>query len=309
MTAPKKSAGRKTSRDSGLGAPDKQFACLGHPRNPQKAPALGMTSAKGASAHHSPLTTHHSPVVPLYPYQRRWVEDSSRFKLAVKATQIGYSFAASLEAVLDCLERRTLWIVLSRGERQSLEFMQKVLQHVEAMRIAAGSLETSFFENTEVRELAVKFPNGSRIIGLPANPDTARGYTGNMILDEFAFHQQDREIWAAAFGRVSRGDLKLRVISTPNGQRGKYYELAKQQGLGAGGPLNAPCALNGAPPSPESRIPVFGPGTGATCTPPSPRAAPSMSPCCEAPSATSRAGSRNTSACSSRSATTTFRSI
>ena len=233
MSADKKIARRKPSRDSGLGTRHSAFA-----HGPER-------ESKGDSQKHMPSPIPTQPrvpepripnpesriVVPLYPYQRRWVEDTSRFKLAVKATQIGYSFAASLEAVLDCLERRTLWIVLSRGERQSLEFMQKVLQHVEAMRIAAGSLETSFFENTEVRELAVKFPNGSRIIGLPANPDTARGYTGNMILDEFAFHSQDREIWAAAFGRVSRGDLKLRVISTPNGQRGKYFELAKEAGL------------------------------------------------------------------------------
>ncbi|HLD78718.1 MAG TPA: terminase family protein, partial [archaeon] len=173
--------------------------------------------------------------VPLYPYQQRWVRDRSRFKIAVKATQIGYSFAAALEAVLDCLDHRTLWIVLSRGERQSLEFMQKVREHAKAMHVIGDGLdigiETSFFENADILQHEVKFPNGSRIIGLPANPDTARGYTGNMILDEFAFHQHDREIWAAAFGRVSRGDLKLRVLSTPNGCRGKYYELAKEVGL------------------------------------------------------------------------------
>jgi phage FluMu gp28-like protein len=177
-----------------------------------------------------------NPVIPLYPYQRRWIEDPSRFKLAVKATQVGYSFAAALEAVLDCLERRALWIVLSRGERQSREFMQKIAQHLAALQIAFESQETGFFDETEIRELSVKFPNGSRIIGLPANPDTARGYTGNLILDEFAFHQHDREIWAAAFGRVSRGELKLRVISTPNGQRGKFYELAKSAGLVNRGP-------------------------------------------------------------------------
>ncbi len=174
-------------------------------------------------------------VVPLYPYQERWVRDASRFKIAVKATQIGYSFAAALEAVLDCLEHTTLWIVLSRGERQSLEFMRKVLQHAKALRVVGGRLESSFFEDASTSQHEVKFPNGSRIIGLPANPDTARGYTGNMILDEFAFHQQDRDIWAAAFGRVSRGEgskaLKLRVISTPNGQRGKFHELAKEAGL------------------------------------------------------------------------------
>lgn len=174
-------------------------------------------------------------VVPLYPYQERWVRDASRFKIVVKATQIGYSFAAALEAVLDCLTHPTLWIVLSRGERQSLEFMQKVCNLTKAVQIAGGKLETSFFENTSIAQHEIKFPTGSRIIGLPANPDTARGYTGNMILDEFAFHQQDREIWAAAFGRISRGvgsqALKLRVISTPNGCRGKFYELAKEAGL------------------------------------------------------------------------------
>ncbi|MCH7978165.1 MAG: terminase, partial [Acidobacteria bacterium] len=167
--------------------------------------------------------------------------DDSRFKLAVKSTQIGFSFAAALEAVLDCLEKRTLWIILSRGDRQSLEFMQKVQQHVKALQIVETNSENSFFSNTEIVQREVKFPNGSRIIALPANPDTARGYTGNMILDEFAFHQQDREIWAAAFGRVSRGNLKLRVISTPNGRRGKFFELAQEAGLadGAGDPLQA----------------------------------------------------------------------
>ncbi|HWP86186.1 MAG TPA: terminase family protein [Terriglobia bacterium] len=195
--------------------PPKQREAAGGTRVQRRAPA--------------PRAAH--PVIPLYPYQRRWIEDRSRFKLAVKATQIGYSFAAALEAVLDCLERRTLWIVLSRGERQSREFLRKVGQHLAALRIACESQETGFFDGTEIRELSVQFPNGSRILGLPANPDTARGYTGNLILDEFAFHQQDREIWAAAFGRVSRGALKLRVISTPNGQRGKFYELAKECGL------------------------------------------------------------------------------
>ncbi|OFV96879.1 MAG: hypothetical protein A3F68_07945, partial [Acidobacteria bacterium RIFCSPLOWO2_12_FULL_54_10] len=169
--------------------------------------------------------------VPLYPYQKRWVADGTRFKIAVKATQIGYSFAAALEAVLDCIGRRTLWIVLSRGERQSLEFMQKAREHALALRHADCVLEESFFSDTRIQQHEIRFPNGSRIIGLPANPDTARGYTGNMILDEFAFHQQDREIWAAAFGRISRGDLKLRVISTPNGERGKYFEIAKEAGL------------------------------------------------------------------------------
>lgn len=174
------------------------------------------------------------------------MKDRSRFKLAVKSTQIGYSFAASLEAVLEALDQKSLWIVLSRGERQSLEFMQKVRDHAQALKLAGADLETTFFERTDILQHEVKFPNGSRIIGLPANPDTARGYTGNMILDEFAFHKDDKAIWAAAFGRLSRGGLKLRVISTPNGQRGKYFELAKELKLTDGAAPGAQPVRTGA---------------------------------------------------------------
>src|SRR5689334_20150550 len=86
--------------------------------------AVGRRSTARQAVQESP-TPQALTAVPLYPYQRRWIEDDSRFKLAVKATQIGYSYAAALEAVLDCVERETMWIVLSRGERQSIEFMQK----------------------------------------------------------------------------------------------------------------------------------------------------------------------------------------
>ena len=34
-----------------------------------------------------------SPVIPVYPYQQRWLADQSRFKLWVKSVQIGASFA------------------------------------------------------------------------------------------------------------------------------------------------------------------------------------------------------------------------
>ena len=82
--------------------------------------------------------------------------------------------------------------------------------------------------------MEVFFPhNGSRIIGLPANPDTARGYSGNIVLDEFAFHGDAHKIYAACFPIITRG-YSIEVISTPNGTAGKFYEIAKQAGLGRG---------------------------------------------------------------------------
>ncbi len=170
------------------------------------------------------------PALKLLPYQRRWVEDNSPLKIVVKARQTGYSFAATLRAVLECLERKLTWIFLSKGERQSRLLMEKVREHVQSCGIVAETSESAFFEGTLTKQLEVRFPNGSVIYGLPANPDTARGYTGNVTLDEFAFHQDARKVYAALYPSITRG-FSLEVISTPNGQVGKYFELARNAGL------------------------------------------------------------------------------
>ena len=97
-----------------------------------------------------PATKDQGPSVALQllPYQRRWVEDNSALKLAVKARQIGYSFAATLRAVLKCLERKTTWIFLSKGERQSRLLMEKVHEHIQSCGIVAKAFESAFFEGT-----------------------------------------------------------------------------------------------------------------------------------------------------------------
>jgi len=165
------------------------------------------------------------PAIQLTEYQRKWVEDKSRFKISLKARQTGFSFAVSLEVVLDCLDHRTTWVLLSRGERQSKELMEKVAMHARAIGVACEELETTFsIDDRDIKQLEVRFPNGSKIVGLPANPDTARGFSGNVVLDEFAFHADSRKIWTALYPTITRG-YKLRVISTPNGKSGKFYDL------------------------------------------------------------------------------------
>ena len=161
------------------------------------------------------------------------MDDNAKLKIVAKGRQEGYSWAAALRAVLKCLERRVTWIFLSKGERQSKLLMEKVSEHVKAMRVAAKYCETIFrleSENIDVKQLETRFPNGSVIYGLPANPDTARGYSGHITLDEFAFHKDADRIYAALYPTITRG-YGLEVISTPNGKQGKYYELAKKAGL------------------------------------------------------------------------------
>lgn len=167
-----------------------------------------------------------SPAVPLTGYQRNWVTDHSRFKIGVITRQGGKSFGTALEAVDDGMQHKTMWVLLSAGERQSKELIGKCAMHARAYGLAIEELETEFVaeDRTTYKQLEIILPNGTRLIGLPANPDTARGWSANIILDEFALHRDSREIWKALFPTVTRG-YKIRVISTFKGKTNKFYEL------------------------------------------------------------------------------------
>lgn len=167
-----------------------------------------------------------SPAVPLTEYQKNWVQDQSRFKVGVITRQGGKSFGTALEAVLDCVEHKTMWVFLSAGERQSKELMGKAALHSRAIGHAVQEIDGDLWidKDTKYKMLEIIFPNGSRIVGLPANPDTARGWSANILLDEFALHRDSREIWKALFPTVTRG-YKIRVISTFKGKTNKFYEL------------------------------------------------------------------------------------
>ncbi len=166
-----------------------------------------------------------------YPYQARWIAEPSRFKIGMFARQTGKTFATTFEIAEDCIfanmeDRRTRWVILSRGERQAKEAMEEgVKRHCHALGAAVKSYETEMrYGDATYRALEVEWPGGQRITALPANPDTARGFSANVFLDEFAFHLDSRKIWAALFPVISAG-WKLRVVSTPNGKANKFYDL------------------------------------------------------------------------------------
>jgi len=162
--------------------------------------------------------------VDLYQFQRDWLADKSRLKAGIMSRQVGKSFIVALEAVDSAIETGGDWVLLSAGERQSRELMEKCRMHLEAYSIAASDIEQDYFADTQCRQLTIRLPSGAKIIGLPANPATARGFSGNVILDEFAFHRDSDQIWKALFPVVSRG-YKLRVVSTPQGKSNKFYKI------------------------------------------------------------------------------------
>lgn len=165
----------------------------------------------------------------LYPYQQRYLRDASRFKAGMWSRQTGKTFTTTLEAVLDVLEaesegRISRWTILSVSQARAIDAMDNgVKLHLRAFKQAFEALELPF-ESDELAQV-VRLPGGSYIRAIAAKPATARGMSDNLILDEFAHHQDNRAIWTALLPVVSKPGLKLRVISTPGGVGDKFHEI------------------------------------------------------------------------------------
>jgi phage FluMu gp28-like protein len=153
------------------------------------------------------------------------VESDARFRWCCWSRQTGKSFTKALRRILRGLARRRTQVFLSAGERQSRELMDKARRHCQVLQVAFDYSDRTFFAGTRFRQLEIRLPGGVRIIGLPANPQTARGFTGDVLLDEFAMHADDREIWASMFPTVLRGGGELDVASTPCGLNNMFARL------------------------------------------------------------------------------------
>lgn len=173
----------------------------------------------------------------LRPYQKRWANDPARYAFAVKGAQIGFSTATAAWAVDRCLKilRRTITF-LSRSEPQSRELAEKAKLWIDGYKGVVAEYfpnEQVMLENVSALQHRIQFPNGSRIIVLAANPETARGYTGDVVLDEFAFHKDADAIFRATFRQTTLG-YSMRILSTPNGQQGMFFDFAKKFNFDAG---------------------------------------------------------------------------
>src|SRR5688500_13186203 len=170
----------------------------------------------------------------LLPYQTAFAANTSRFKIGLWARQTGKNHTATAEAVLDCSHNPgTTWIIVAAGERQALESLAKakdwassIKLHIDEYNEAPGNVPYSVARTASTE---IKWSNGSRLIALPANAPTIRGYSANLILTEFAFHENPDAIWRAIYPTISnplRGGLKkLRIISTPNGLNNRFAQL------------------------------------------------------------------------------------
>ena len=178
-----------------------------------------------------------NPVIQFREYQKPVFLDNETGVLVLHwSRQIGKSFTLAAWAVDRLLTRPgRLVTVLSNSKDNGAEFALKCREVLNLLGVAKDAVGLSMTDDTveyaDMRfEVSVKVKGKTgRIKVLAANPRTARGFSGDLILDEFAFHEDSAAIWEAAEPILSSNpDFLCRVASTGNGTSNMFYRMATE---------------------------------------------------------------------------------
>lgn len=151
------------------------------------------------------------------PWQRELLHAEDRRIILNCSRQAGKSTTAALLALHRSLSRpKHLTLMLSPSLRQSGELFQKVSEWIEQLPQRPKTVEAT--------KHRITFPNGSRIVSLPASGATIRGFSAvNLLLeDESAYVDDKLNSTVLPMLAVSRGQLVL--MSSPGGTHGHFYE-------------------------------------------------------------------------------------
>lgn len=130
------------------------------------------------------------------PYQNKWIDDESPFKLFEKSRRVGATYATSYRVFLKCLRRRdfTQW-VSSRDELTAKEFITDYLArwcklaNVAAAGLVGDKIEV-FDPEHDIKAFVAQFPlTGSRVVSLSSTPEVFAGKGGDVLLDEVDLHK------------------------------------------------------------------------------------------------------------------------
>ena len=149
--------------------------------------------------------------------QERVLRSDTRRGLLNCTRQWGKSTVTAAKAVHHAYTTPgSLTLVTSPSARQSGEFLRKAAEFVRRLRIRP--------KGDGDNEMSLAFPNGARIVGIPASEGKVRGFSAVslLVVDEAARVSDEMYTAIRPMLAVSNGGLWL--MSTPFGKRGFFYE-------------------------------------------------------------------------------------
>lgn len=149
-------------------------------------------------------------------WQQQLLRSSARQIIVNASRQIGKSTCVATLALHTALfVPGSLTLLVAPAERQSAELFAKVIDQYLALGEPIAADKATMLE--------LKLANKSRIVALPANERTIRGYSGVtlLVVDEAARIRDDDIYGARPMLAVSGG--RMVALSTPWGKRGWFH--------------------------------------------------------------------------------------
>jgi hypothetical protein len=151
-------------------------------------------------------------------WQRRILRSTSRRMLVNCHRQSGKSTTvAGLALHTAIYNPSSLIVIVSAGQRQSDELLRKVVAGYETIGRPVPTVE----DNSATLALA----NGSRVVSLPNNEKTIRGYSDPVLVLADEASRIDPPVFAAIRPMLAVSQGRLILLSTPHGRQGEFYRM------------------------------------------------------------------------------------
>jgi phage terminase large subunit-like protein len=151
--------------------------------------------------------------------RQKFLRDTSQFVVLRWSRQSGKTFIVAAMILWFALHRiNTLVLIVAPSFRQSKAVIRKIAAFV-------PKIKPKWIQG-KVGRTKIDFTNGSRVEALPANPDTIRGPTADMIYcDEMNFIRDDEDVYDAILFTLGTTNGRFIATSTPWNTDSVFYKM------------------------------------------------------------------------------------
>lgn len=169
-------------------------------------------------------------------YQKDWLNDKTQIKFCEKGRREGFTYVQSYEDVRDCTTNayyrtgRPLKVWFTSADLSAAkEYIDYCKEWASFFNSIAKDLgEVIIDEEKDIKALCLEFTNGTKIYALSSNPSQFRSKGGKVVIDEYAFHKDQKALWKAAFASAKMWGYPIRVISTHHGKQTNFYKIIQK---------------------------------------------------------------------------------
>lgn len=132
------------------------------------------------------------------PYQRKWIDDNSRNKLAEKSRRVGLTFAEQFRRVerLGKEGARYDAYITSRDEGLAKQFIRESLNFARVLAVAADDMgEEVLDKKNGISAQVLRFATGKQLYSLSSNANATIGRGGDVTIDEYAAHKDQLDMY------------------------------------------------------------------------------------------------------------------